>query len=58
MVPILATLYLESRRHRVRQARAVQIVGIATTGPDNGNVALFNAAGAIDAALDAAGRFQ
>jgi outer membrane protein assembly factor BamB len=34
------------------------IVGIATTGPDNGNVALFNAAGNIDAALDVAGWFQ
>ncbi len=34
------------------------IVGIATTGADNGNVALFNAAGTIDAALDVAGWFQ
>jgi hypothetical protein len=34
------------------------IVGMATTGVDIGNVALFNAAGTIDAALDVAGWFQ
>ena len=34
------------------------IVGIATTGADNGNVALYNAVGTIDAALDVAGWFQ
>ena len=34
------------------------IVGIATTGSANGTVALFNAAGTIDAALDVAGWFQ
>lgn len=34
------------------------IVGIATTGLDTGNVALFNAVGDIDAVLDVAGWFQ
>ncbi len=34
------------------------ITGLATTGPDSGSVALFNAAGDIDAVLDVAGWFQ
>ena len=34
------------------------IVGMATTGLDNGNMALFNAVGTINAALDVAGWFQ
>jgi outer membrane protein assembly factor BamB len=34
------------------------VVGLATTGVDNGNVALFNAEGNIDAVLDVAGWFQ
>jgi outer membrane protein assembly factor BamB len=34
------------------------IVGMATTGLDNGNLALFNAVGTINAALDVAGWFQ
>ena len=34
------------------------VVGLATTGPDIGNVALFNAVGDINALLDVAGWFQ
>ena len=34
------------------------VVALATTGPNDGNVALFNAVGNIDAVLDVAGWFQ